>query len=224
MVDAIHVHEDVWGMRNLYPMEVRLEVEEDIAAAAAAGEKNRAPSGFGYTDIYVMKPPSRNYADFSLTLKEAERTLAPIFPRVRRFNATVFSAMDSSERDQFGSYEEDSWCFGLDENCFLKLDAKGDLVRNIWFDLNTDDAEAVGRLRDAIGAIDTLVPSMIADYYMDFSGPISESGVLDTYFAILAEQRRRAEQAWHEYRARHDQESKPQGMIRKLLNFFGGNR
>lgn len=52
MAEVIHIHEDDWGMRNLYPLAVRREAEADVADAAAAAEKNRDPSGFGYTDIY----------------------------------------------------------------------------------------------------------------------------------------------------------------------------
>lgn len=224
MVDVIHVHEDDWGMRNLYPLTVRTEVENDIAKAAAAAEKNRDPSGFGFTDMYMAKPPSSDYADLGLTLVTAESALAPILPRVRQFNATIGSAMRSAERDSYGSYEDDAWCFGLGTHCYLKLDAKGAFVGNIWFDLNTDEPVVVDRLRKAIEAVDALVPSVIADYFLDFSGPVAEPGVLDSYFAGLAEQRRHAEQAMLEYRARHEQKSSQPGIIRKLLTIFGNDR
>lgn len=223
MVDLIHVHEDDEGMRNLYPLAVRAEVEEDVAAAAAFADEHRAPSGVGWTDIYMVTPPTTGYAELGLTLADAERVLAPILPRVRRFNATIFSAMGSAERDPFGSYDEDAWCFGLGAHCYMKLDAKGALVSGIWFDLNTDDTDAICRLRKAIEAIDALAPSVIADYFLDFSGPISGDGVLDGYFARLEEQRRYAEQAMLEYRSRYEQPQQP-GIVRKLLSIFGGKR
>jgi hypothetical protein len=224
MVDVIHIHEDDWGMRNLYPLAVRAEVEEDVANAAAAAGQNRDPSGFGFTDMYMAKSPSSDYADMGLTLEAAERALAPILPRVRQFNATIGSAMRSEGRDPYGSYEDDAWCFGLGTHCYIKLDAKGALVDNIWFDLSTDEPAAVDRLRKAIEAVDALVPTVIADYFLDFSGPVSDSGVLDRYFTGLADQRRHAEQAMLEYRARHEQKSPEPGVIRKLFTIFGGNR
>lgn len=58
MVDIIHIHEDDWGMRNLYPFAALSDAEKDIAEAAAAAERNRNPSGFGYTDMYIASPPS----------------------------------------------------------------------------------------------------------------------------------------------------------------------
>lgn len=219
MVDVIHVHEDDWGMRNLYPLIARTEVEGDIRDAAEAAERNRDPSGFGWTNVYVTKPPSQNYADVGLKLTEAESVLSPILPRVRRFNATISSAIGSAERDPYGSYDDDAWSFGLGAHCYLKLDAKGELVSNIWFDVNTDDPDAVARLRKAIEAIDKCVSSVIADYYLDFSGAVSQPGVLDNYFATIREQRQRAEQAMLEYRAKHE---KPglQGIIGKICSLF----
>jgi len=224
MVDVIHVHEDDWGMRNLYPLTVRIEVEDDIAEAASAAEKNKDPSGSGYTAIHMVKPPSQDYADLGLTLTEAERVLAPIFPRVRRFNATALSGMNDSERDPYGSYEEDAWCFGLGADCYLKIDAKGPLVGKIWFDLKTDDADAVIRLRKAIEAVSALVPSVIADYFLDFSGPVSEAGVLDGYFARLAERRREAEQAMLNYQESQKHQPQSPGLVRRLFAIFSGKR
>ena len=188
MVDVIHIHEDDWGMRNLYPLTVRKEVERDIADAAAAAQENLDPSGIGYTSVYLAQSPSMDYADLGLTLAEAERVLAPIFPRVRQFNATVGSAMLGAERDPYGSYEDSAWCFGLGAHCYLKLDAKGAFVGTIWFELHTDEAADADRLRMAIEAIDGLVPSVIADYFLDFAGPVSEPGLLDRYFAELFDQ------------------------------------
>ncbi|MGC5799361.1 hypothetical protein [Sphingomonas sp. NFX23] len=223
MVDVIHVHEDDWGMRNLYPLTVREEVEEDVANAAAAAEQNRDPSGFGFTNMYMAKQPSADYTEVGLTLEAAELALAPLLPRVRGFHATIGSAMGSEERDPYGSYEDDAWCFGLGPDCYLKLDAKGSLVGNIWFDLSTEETVAVDRLRNAIEAINALAPSVIADYLLDFAGPVSDTGVLDRYFAGLADQRRHAEQAMLEYRARHEQKAPKPGIVRKLFTLFGGN-
>lgn len=185
-MNVIHIHEDAWGMRNLYPLAVRAEVDKDMANSVAAAERNRDPSGFGYNDMYAIRPPSQDYADHGLTLASVAVALTPILPRVRQFNATIYSAMDSAQRDPLGSYDEDAWCFGIGPHCFVKIDEKGELAANIWFDVDRDDAEAMSLLRKAILAIDTLVPSVIADYYVDFSGPVSEGEYLDRYFAALA--------------------------------------
>lgn len=221
MVDVIHVHEDDWGMRNLYPIAVRAAVERDIADAADAGERNRDPSGFGWTDMYVTQPPEQGYADVGLTLAAAEAVLTPILPRVRNFNATVFSAMGRSTPDPYGAYEDEAWCFGLGPHCYVKLDEQDDLVGGVWFDINTDDPDAIDRLRRAILAIDALVPSMIADYFLKFSGAVSEEGSIERYFTLLAEQRAYAEQAMLEYRAIHQDADRAPGMHRKLLSTFG---
>jgi len=117
VVDAIHIHEDDRGMRNLYPWAALSEAEKDIAvAAAAAAERNTDPSGFS-KQVHVVQQPSQDYADFGLTLAEAERVLSPILPRVRRFYATALSGFGNEKRDPLGSYDEDAWCFGLSGSC-----------------------------------------------------------------------------------------------------------
>jgi hypothetical protein len=186
MADAIHIHEDDRGMRNLYPLVTRAEVEADMDECVAAAERNRAPSDPGYTAIHQIEPPSQDYAEFGLTLAKAEEVLAPILPRIRRFYATAGSAIGSAERDPLGVYEEDAWCFGLDASCYIKLDANGPLVGNIWFNLDTEDVDVAHRLRRAIEAINALVSSIIADYFLHFSGSASDHKVLDSYFAALA--------------------------------------
>lgn len=220
MVDIIHIHEDDWGMRNLYPLAARAEVETDIEEAAAAAERNRAASGFGYTDLYVMKSPSTDYTEAGLTIADIERELTPILPRVRRFNATVGAAIGSHERDVLGSYEEDAWCFGLGNHCYIKFETDGEFVRIIWFDFHSGDQDDVDRFRRAIEAIDALAPSIIADYFLDFSGVVSEPGVLDEYLAALEERRLAVEQAMLEYRAQYEERQKPRGIFQRLLSVF----
>lgn len=221
MVDVIHIHEDAWGMRNLYPASVRDEVVEDLHQAAVAEEKNRAPSGVGYTDIYVAKSPSENYSAHALSLEAVAIALDPIFPRVREFNATTYSAMVGTERDAFGSYEPDAWCFGVGSDCFVKIEANGDLVADIWFDLATDDPDSAMLLRKAIIEIDKLVPSVIADYYLNFLGAASEGSELDSYFDALAEQRVHSNRTYLEYQKRQIQVTNAPGIFRKLATRLG---
>jgi hypothetical protein len=220
MVDTIHIHEDDWGMRNLYPLAARAEAEADIDAAADAAERNRAPSGFGYTDIYIAKPPSTDYTEVGLMISDIDRVLTPILPRVQRFNATIGSAIGSESRDALGSYEEDALCFGLGNHCYIKFETDGEFIRIIWFDFHSDDQDDVDRFRRAIEAIDALAPSIIADYFLDFSGVVSEPGVLDDYIAALEERRLAVEQAMLEYRAQHEERQKPRGIFEKLLSVF----
>lgn len=185
MTDAIHIHEDDWAMRNLYPAEMADEVAGEMLAAHEAGERNRAPDGVGWTDIHLIEPPSFDYSNVGLTLADAAAALEPILPRVKRFNATVFSSIGAEERDPLGSYEEECWCFGRSENCFIKLEPEGDLVRDIWFELRGTDAADAAAIRAAIEAVDRLAPSYLADYRLGFETPVDGEG-LDEYFALHA--------------------------------------
>ncbi|MET1110163.1 MAG: hypothetical protein ABWX67_01405 [Allosphingosinicella sp.] len=185
MTDAIHIHEDDWAMRNLYPAETAGEVAGEMRAAHEAGERNRAPDGVGWTDIHLIEPPSFDYSNVGLTLAEAAAALEPILPRIKRFNATIFSSIGAEERDPLGSYEEECWCFGRSENCFIKLEPEGELVRDIWFELRGTDPADAAAIRAAIEAVDRLAPSYLADYRLSFEAPVDGEG-LDEYFALHA--------------------------------------
>ena len=183
---VIHIHEDNWGMRNLHPLASQSEALADVRDAIAAGEKNRDPSGLGWTDVHVIKPPSMTYVDTGLLLSDAAAALQEIMPRVRRFYAGTFASVGSAKRDPFGSYEENAWCFGFDAGCYLKLEPKGDYVERIWFDLDRAQPEHAVALRRAVEAIDRLVPSLIADYFLDVVVPAGDARQLDRYFAAFS--------------------------------------
>ena len=198
-VEAIHIHEDDWGMRNLYPIEAADEAAAELRAAHEAGERNRLESGFGYADMHVIKPPAVDYVSVGLDLAAAATALEPIMPRVRIFNATISSAIGSEDRDPYGSYETEAWCFARSCDCFVKLEPAGDRVAGIWFELAGGDAGDAAAMRAAIEAIDRLAPSYLVDHWLSFACP-TDPASLDAYFAAhaadVAEARRRAEQ-WH---------------------------
>jgi hypothetical protein len=167
---AIHIHEDDWGMRSLHPAAAWDEVAADIAESAAASERNRAPSGVGWTDIHLIEAPSVGFADVGLELDDAAAALLPILPRLEVFDAAT-----------------EAWCFGRGQHCFIKLEPRGALVRSIWFELRGADRDAAAALRKAIEAVDALAPSIIADYWLKAAGPVGEPAFLDAYFAAHAQ-------------------------------------
>lgn len=190
MVDAIHIHEDDEGMRNLYPLAAEEEAAADMIAAHEAGERNRAPSGIGWTDIYMIRRPSISYLDAGLRLADAAAALEAIMPRVRTFKATITAGFAGDTHDPLGPCESDAWCFGHGAHCFIKLEPKDDLVRDIWFELRGTGPADAAALRAAIESVDRLVPSYLTDYWMSFAGP-ADGDVLDEYFALLAREEAR---------------------------------
>lgn len=185
MTDAIHIHEDDWAMRNLYPEDAADEVAAEVLAAYEAGERNRAPSGIGWTDIHMIKPPSIDYASVGLTLADAAMALNAILPRIKLFDATITAHLGAKEGDSMRPYEDETWCFGRSENCFIKLEPEGELVRDIWFELRGTDKADARAIRAAIEAVDRLAPSYLADYWLSFASPADPEG-LDEYFALHA--------------------------------------
>jgi hypothetical protein len=185
VASVIHIHEDDWGMRNLYPIVARSEVANDLDAAREAGERNRDPSGIGWTAVYLTRPPSTDYREAGLTLAAAAAALEPIMPRVKALLRNGLRCVWPRDARSLGSYEEEAWCFGRGEHCYIKLDVKDDLVERIWFDLSSSDPADTAALRLSIEAIDQLAPSLIADYCLDAGGLVADPDFLNGYFQRL---------------------------------------
>jgi hypothetical protein len=184
---AIHIHEDDWGIRNLYPVAAIFGARADVARATEAGERNRAPDGIGWTDMHVITPPQAGYADTGLDLAAVSVTLGTVLPRVRKFTATATAGFDLNVHDSLGHYDEDAHCYGFDRDLFIKADPTGSLVQAIWFEARTADAARLASLKRAILAIDALVESVIADYWMGRVGRVRDAAFLERYFRDLLE-------------------------------------
>lgn len=183
MVETIHIHEDDWGMRNLYPLAAAAEAAAELEKAQAAGERNRAPDGLGWTQMHFIEAPSITYVDRGLRLGDAAAALEAVMPRVRGFNATIMAGFEPGKRDPYGSYETEAWCFGISPACFIKLEPTGELVRDIWFEIPGEDEAAAATIREAIERVNALEPSYIVDYWLDMAGPADDE-FLDNYFAV----------------------------------------
>jgi hypothetical protein len=182
----IHIHEDDWGMRNLYPEAAWDEAAADIRKAAEAAADNRDPSGYGFSDIYIINPPQRTFAEIGIRLAAAVSALAGIMPQVAEFNATIGAAIGRVERDPYGSYDAAPHCYGYGPGCYLKIEAGSELVSSIWFEARSNDVAQLGQLRAAVRAVNSITPVVIADYWLDASGRVSDDKFLDAYFRELA--------------------------------------
>lgn len=197
MVDLIHIHEDDWGMRNLHPVAAWDEAVADLEKGRAFSAAHCVADGI-WSAIYMSQPPSADYSQAGLTFAATARVLEPILPRVAKFYATATGGFGREARDPYGTYEEESWCFGLGEHCYIKLDGKGELVERIWFELRTCDSGDVAALRAAIEALDRLVPSIVIDHWIDAAGRVGDVDFLDRYFAALASVRLQFEKRFGE--------------------------
>lgn len=185
LIDTIHIHEDDWGMRNLYPLSALTEAMRDITRAAEAGEKNRAPDGVGWMDVHVIGKSSVDYSSVPLPLAAITSAVEPLMPRVRRFTATAVAGFTAGAHDPYGTYQTDAYCFGFNADCFVKIEPAGDTVKSIWFECRTDDPQRIETLRKCFLRIDALAPSIIVDYWLDAAGRIADAEFLDAYVAAL---------------------------------------
>ena len=183
---AIHIHEDDWGMRNLLPVGAFAEAQLDVARAADAADRNRAPGGVGWTDVHVIGAPSIDYSHVGLELAAITDALGVIMPHIRTFNATATAGLDPNTRDPWGSYEADAHCFGFDHTCFVKIEPAGTMVAQVWFECTTADSDRLSAFARAIRAIDGLAESAIADYWLNCAGRIRDAAFFDSYLRALA--------------------------------------
>ena len=184
---AIHIHEDDWGMRNLYPVGAFFKARTDVERAADAADANRAPDGVGFTDIHVISSPSIDYSDVGLELTAVADALGIILPRVKKFTATATAGFDPNVRDPWGSYEDDAYCYGFDQTCFIKIDPADGLVKQIWFECREAVPAKLSAFSRAIQTIDAIAESVIADYWLDRVGRVRDSTFLNTYMLELTE-------------------------------------
>ncbi|MEV6102884.1 alpha/beta fold hydrolase [Nocardia sp. NPDC051981] len=87
-----------------------------------------------------------------------------------------------------GIYANDAYCYGVDASCFIKLNGDEPLVESIWFRADTKDPARLELLRRAIIAVDLLAPSVIADYWLDCTGPVADDRFLHRYMRMLAQE------------------------------------
>lgn len=186
MTDLIHIHEDDWGMRSLHPIAGWQDALADLGRAIEAGQQDRSPDGIGWTDVHLINEPKVDFASAGLALAELAPRLEQVMPRVRRFIATASAGFDATERDRYGSYQEDAWAFGTDATCFIKLEPIGDHVGRIWFEARTDHVARLAALRQAINIVDDLAEAMIIDYWADVAGRVRDAGFMQRYFDGLA--------------------------------------
>jgi len=183
----IHIHEDDWGMRNIYPLAALDRVLADVETARRKGEENF--DGFGWTDVHAVEEPATSFETVDVSIEQIVDALAPIMPRVKRFYATIGSYMrenpGSADRDPYGSYDDDAVCFGFGSRCFIKIDTREPYIRSIWFQAETRDPPELEALVAGLAAINAIVPCAVADYWLDEAGSLSDKAFTDRYYSLL---------------------------------------
>jgi len=178
-MSKVHIHEDDEGMRNVYPAGNAKAVEDDIKAAAKSARDNQSEDGIGWTDIHVIQTPEHSFRDVGLTMRPVAEAVAAHLPRIKEFEVGF------GDGNPFRYKDEEAFCFGFAPHLYLKLDVDGDQLTAIWFDVQSDNEDELARLRQALQAIDALHLSMIADYWFNTYGLISDPSFMDRYVEAL---------------------------------------
>lgn len=177
---VIHIHEDDWGMRNLYPVAALKHVADDMGVADEHLTSMGGLEKLLVSEMHVIAEPPSSFKDFAIPIETMVTLLQPILPRVRYFYATASAGFEVF--DSLGSYETAAWSFGYSQNCYIKIDVTDDIVSSIWFGFDTEVPEEIAALLAAFQAINTLIPCCIADYFCNEVFALSDAARLDAYF------------------------------------------
>lgn len=183
--DYITIHEDFYGMRNLYPAAGYDDAAADIEASIAFGQEHW--DGAGFDACRAIEPPAGGWLDTDLTCDAVCRAVAPHLPRVRKLSVTPYGPVDSGVFRPGIDPPPEGYCFGFSEECFLAINEDGERVRSIWFEVFGCSQEEYAALRAAMEAIDALVPAAVADYWADRAAKVADFAAMDAYFQELYE-------------------------------------
>ena len=170
-------------MRCLHPLAARDAVRSGLTEQMAAAERNRDPSGLGWTAMHVVASPAIDFSNL-VDIAALREALSPLMPEVTRFHATAGAGF--SGHDAWGSYDEAAVCYGLDETCFVKVDLDEGRVRAIWFECRRCDVARRELLGRALKAIDALTPCVLADHWLAVEVVVGDDRLMQNYFDALA--------------------------------------
>lgn len=183
---TVCIDEDMYGLTCLYPAEGYDEAVADMKASMEAGERNRDPNGCGWTDMYVIQPPTTTYESFKISRDELGQEIGQILPRATRM---IIGTHFDPDTDPSSSWD----CITMNPHCYcighyspyIVLSGKDDMLSSIQFEPSYRDKEANCALRRAFQTIEKRVPSIVVDYQKNFIGPLADDAFMDKYFAAF---------------------------------------
>ncbi len=164
-------------MRVLYPAAAASAVLADLREAQTEAEANRLPSGF-WSDVHTIREPEETFRAAGTALDGVARALSSIMPRIRAFSSGYGGDFSLDP-------ETDAYCYGFGSQLFIKLEVTEGVLDAIWFDAKGTTEDERRALRSALERLDAVEPLVLADYWLDMGGLVSDAAFMDRYFAEL---------------------------------------
>lgn len=170
--------DDSEGMRCIYPIAEMSNVRRDMQKAEEIHASEPGDGQYGFYNIHVIEEPKVKFKDYNLKVADCISLLSAYLPRAREYVVYPIG--------QFNGKEEGVIVFG-ENYMFIKIEPEGEFVQYLWFECmpNESQAHLMATFREAFLAIDAVVPSMIADYWMDAFGAIGDDRFLSAYLHTL---------------------------------------
>lgn len=181
MTCIVHIHEDDEGMRSLYPASTFEAAAEDMRQAEAAAKNNAAPCG-GWTEVHMISQPDIDFSSVGLMRADADSLMAQYLPRVTRFD------VGHGDNNPFRYSEKQPLAFGYGNGIYVKFECDAERVKHIWFDVVDASTDQLEQLKQAFVALDKVCPAMVADYWGNCVGLLSDQKFTSAYFDWSGEQ------------------------------------
>jgi len=178
-VTTLRIEADEEGMRNLYPLAARARAEVDVAEAQGAWVRDRATGRGGWSESHLAKHPVSGYLGAAVDPAACAAAVGAHLPRIRDFG------VGDEPASPFYRRETDAHCYGFGDEVFVKFELADGTLASIWFDAMTGDDERLRALRRALVAINAVVPSVIADFWLEAVGAVADGEFMDRYFVAL---------------------------------------
>lgn len=180
MTYTVHIHEDDEGMRNLYPASAFQGAAADMRQAEASA-KNNADRGGGWTAVHMISQPDIDFSSVGLMRADAESLMEQYLPKVTRFD------VGHGDNNPFRYSEKQPMAFGYGNCLYVKCECDAERVKHIWFDVVDASTDQVAQLMQAFVALDKVCPAMVADYWGNCVGLLSDQKFASAYFDWLGE-------------------------------------
>jgi hypothetical protein len=162
----IHYHEDDYCQQQLLPRAAAEHVELEIRKSNEFADAHRAPSGFGWTDVYAIQDAPVELCSLKIT---RELLAGAISPFLRPFDI-VYTGY-SSHREKCRT----TAAWGTSERCALFANWKSDgIITNIWTNFFDDDKASILAATESVAALGKYQPLVYVDWAWSYTCDVAD--------------------------------------------------
>ncbi len=170
----IYFHEDDYCQQELLPRGAAAHAEGEVNKIGEFADAHRAPSGLGWTDIYIRKEAPVKLRALGIEMEVLAQTVSRF---LQPFDLVLTG---------YSSYRKrcnDTRAWGRSEGCalFAKWDQDG-IVSHIWAEFFDQDEASILAATQAVAALGRLYPLVYVDWAYGYTCDAADE---DSFAAML---------------------------------------